>query len=154
MSFLATKQKKAEAIPLTFAEACQGLSRRQALKKADALFTLRLWSSSKRPSSSRVSARGWHDLSEVSDEDGGDEVEPEPLCGAAVAVALRGRDCAARWCSRFVQSRQLRTLRKHVLNVLLSVRGRGSRFAQTCKQLVRSGNDTRRKKALEYYFPT
>lgn len=126
--YLTTKQTKCERN--TFAEACQGFSRRQALKNADDLFTLRLWSNSKRPSSSRVSALGCHDLSKVSDEDGGDEVKPTPLCGPAVAVALRGRGCAARWCSRFVQSRQFRTLRKHVFHVFIRVRGRGSRFAQ------------------------
>lgn len=72
---------------------------------------------------------------------------PTPLCGAAVAVALRGRECAARWCSRFVQSRQLRTLRKHVFNMETCVRGRGSRFVQTCERLVRLGHDDHRNKS-------
>lgn len=121
-----TKGSERKPLDLTFADACHGLSFRQALKNADALLTLRFWSSSKRPSCSRVVVLGRRE-SASSFSDGGDEVASATLLGAEEAVALAIADGAKRWrCSRFFQSKQFRAFRKHDL-VFREARKQGTR---------------------------
>lgn len=116
----------------TFAEACQGLSRRQALNKPNALLTLRFCSSSKRPSSSSVSALGLPGTT-FSIDDGGDEEGCSTVFFEGSAATERGSAAAAGTRgSRLLQSRQFKAFLKQALECHFSavhrVEGGGERM--------------------------
>lgn len=108
---------------LTFAEACQGLSLRQALKKPSALIALRFSSSSKRPSSNSVSALG--SLEPTFPMDGGGDKHGDSSVFSRKASSTIVHGTVRGLFSRRLQSRQFRAFLKQAFK-LHRARGGGS----------------------------